>query len=201
MLDIYEGNRTFVLDAETKQLIGDIEKITKLQSPYSEIHKLPELIERFMKRFVEILEEECVPIRAAIEADKAATLADLERRSFKAQFERQVHNEFDAMLERLSRTNNILVAVGMPTESDRLKQRFVQSFINEEQRIANANKPAGDNNTPPPAPVPKTKPVTMKSLFAGTTQIKSEADIDRLLAEMRAKLKAQLDGDTTIHIV
>jgi hypothetical protein len=66
MLTIYEGNRSYVLDPETIKLVEDIEKITRLQSPYSEIHKLPDLVEQFMSRFVQLLEEECKPIRAAL---------------------------------------------------------------------------------------------------------------------------------------
>jgi hypothetical protein len=41
----------------------------------------------------------------------------------------------------------------------------------------------------------------MKSLFAGTTQLKNEADIDRLVEDMRIRLKTQLDADTTIQII
>jgi len=202
MLDIYEGNRSFVLDSETKQLVGEIERITKLKSPYSEIHKLPELTEQFINRFGDILEEECVPIRATISADRDATIADLESRPFKDKFLSKVRDEFAAMLDRLSKTNNILVAVGMPTESDRLKQRFIQTFIDEQIRIDRASQPPSEDiGSIPPRPIIKTKPVTMKSLFAGTTQIKTEADIDRLLDDMRTKLISQLDDETTIHIV
>ena len=46
MLKIYESNRSYVLDPETIKLVDDIEKITKLASPYAEIHKLPELVEQ-----------------------------------------------------------------------------------------------------------------------------------------------------------
>ena len=200
-LDIYEGNRSFVLAPETKQIIEGIEKITKLQSPYSEIHKLPELIEQFQRQFADILEQERKPILAIIEADRDATLADLNRRAFKDKFEGQVQGEFGAMLERLSDTDNILVAVGMPTESDRMKQRFIQSFIDEEARIAAELVKQNGGDEIPAAPVRKTKTMTVKTLFAGTTQITSEDDIERLLADIRARLKSQLDDDTTIQII
>jgi len=183
MLDIYEGNRTFVLDAEAKRLVEDIERITRLESPYSQIRELPGLVDRFQRRFEQILEDECIPIRAAIEADLAATLTALDQSPMKATFEAQVQADFNALLDRLSRTNSILAAVGMPTESDRLKQRFMAQFVSEQ------------------APKHKTKTLTMKNLFGGATQIASEADIDRLLADLRTKLKAQLDEDTTIHII
>ena len=201
MLSIYESNRTFVRDAVTIELVDDMEKIVKMQSPYTEIHKLPELIEQFISNFNQILEDECVPIRAAIEADRDATLDDLESRPFRDMFVSEVRNEYAAMLDNLSKTNSIVVVLGMPGESDRRKQQFIQTFIDEQERIDNESRMDNVATTPPPQPVRKTKSVTMKSLFAGTTKISSEVDIDRLLTDIRTKLKAQLDEDTTIHIV
>ena len=41
----------------------------------------------------------------------------------------------------------------------------------------------------------------MRSLFAGSTQITNDAEIDRLASEVKRKLKAELDDNTTIQIV
>ena len=41
----------------------------------------------------------------------------------------------------------------------------------------------------------------MRSLFAGSTQITSVAEIDRLANEVKRKLKAELEDNTTIQIV
>ena len=198
MLDIYEFNRSFVLDPETIKLIGEIERITKLPSPYSEIRKLPELTDQFRFRFTQLLEDECVPIRAGIQMDLEATITELNSRSFKDKYFERVHKEFAAMLDRLSRANNIYEAISMQTESDRLKQRYIQMFIDEQAR-QDAAKPKPDNT--PPAPVRKTKTISVKALFSGTNQISSKADIDRLLGEIRRKLEAQLEENTTIQII
>ncbi|MCG9969222.1 BREX system P-loop protein BrxC [Pelotomaculum terephthalicicum JT] len=200
MLAIYEANRSYVLDPETIKVVEDIERITRLPEPYAEIHKLPELIERFIKRFGDLLEAECEPVRTDIEADKAATLADLERRSFKERFSGKVQADFSALLDRLSHANNIYEAIAMRTESDRMKQRFMQGFDEEEARLAAEQAKAGDDVFIRP-PVRKTKTVSVKTLFHGTSQISSKEDIDRLLDELRKKLEAQLEENTTIKIV
>jgi hypothetical protein len=199
MLDIYEGNRSYVLDPETIGLVEDIEEITRLQSPYSEIHKLPELITSFRNRFARLLEEECEPIRASINADYEATIADLNRRAFKDTFAGKVKNEFDALLDRLSRANNIYEAIAMLTESDRMKQRHIQSFINEQVRIdAEKETPVGE---PSRSYTIKIKTVSVKSLFSGTTQVSNIEEIDHLLNGVRTKLEAQLEDNTTIQII
>lgn len=199
MLAIYEGNRSYVLDQETIRLVGKIEEITSLQSPYAAIHKLPELIEQFTNRFAELLEDECEPIRASINTDLEITSTDLKNRSFKDKYARKVREDFDALVDRLSHANNIYEAIAMQTESDRMKQRFIQMFIDEEARLAAAAADTG-SDVPPPPPH-KTKTVSAKVLLCGTNQISNRQDIDRLLDELRKKLEAQLEDDTTIQII
>lgn len=80
-----------------------------------------------------------------------------------------------------------------------MKQRFIQMFIDEEARLAAAAVKTGDDVPPPP--IHKTKTVSAKVLFGGTNQITSRQDIDRLLDELRKKLEAQLEDDTTIQII
>jgi hypothetical protein len=199
MLDIYEGNRSYVLDPETIRLVADIEKITKMQSPYSEIHRLPELINQFRNRFARLLEDECEPIRASIEADRAETLTDLDGRALYDTHTDSVRSTFSGLLDRHSRVNNIYEAIAMRTESDRLKQRFIQSFIDEEARLAKENVKTAVGETP--APIKKTKTVSVKTLFSGTNQFSSKQEIDRLLDDLRVKLEAQLEDNTTIQII
>ncbi len=127
----------------------------------------------------------------SIEADREATYADLERRSFKEKYSEIVRTDFEALLDRLTHANNIYEAIAMQTESDRMKQRFIQSFDDEEARLA--VKAAGDDGKTPVTPIRKTKTVSVKTLFSGTNQISSKQDIDRLLDELRAKLEAQLE--------
>ena len=147
-----------------------------------------------------LLEEECEPIRISIQSDRDVTTAELNRRSFKDRFADKVRSEFDALLDRLSRANNIYEAIAMQTESDRLKQRFIQSFIDEEARLAREAAAKDGSSTENVPPQRKTKTLTVKSLFVGTSQLESKQDIDRLLNDLRAKLEAQLEDDTTIYI-
>jgi adenylate cyclase class IV len=199
MLDIYEGNRSYVIDPETIKLVAEIEKITKLQSPYSEIHKLPELTEQFRNRFEKLLEDEREPIRTSIKADYEIALTDLNWRYFKEKYADKVRNEFEILLERLLKTNNILEAIGMKTASDVMKQRFIQSFIDEQAQLDAENTTSVGEK--PFAYIRKTKTVSVKSLFSGANQVSSKEDIDQLLDDVRIKLEAQLEENTTIQIV
>ncbi|MEA4892469.1 MAG: BREX system P-loop protein BrxC [Peptococcaceae bacterium] len=199
MLSIYEGNRSYVLDPETIRVINEMERITRLQSPYSEIHKLPELVDQFIKRFSNLMAAECKPICVDIEADRAATLEDLKRRAFADKLSDKVDEDYRALLDRLSHANNIYEAIAMRTESDRMKQRFIQSFDDEEARIAATQ--SGCSGETPPKPVRKTKNISLKTLISGTNHISNRQDIDKLLDELRIKLESELTEDTTIRII
>ncbi len=199
MLKVYEGNRSYVLDPEMIRLVEEIEHITRLSVPYPEIHKLPELIDKFMNRFGNLLEEECKPVQASIEADRDATFSDLNRRLIKDKYSEKVRIDFNALLLRLSRVNNVYEAIAMQTESDRMKQRFIQCFVDEEARLA--AQTADHTDDVKPKPVHRTKTVSVKALFSGTSHISSRQDIDRLLNDLRGKLEAQLEEGTTIHII
>lgn len=48
-LEIYEKNKTYVVDTITIKIVEEIKNILKSNKPYSEIHKLPNLIEEFIK--------------------------------------------------------------------------------------------------------------------------------------------------------
>lgn len=199
MLDIYEGNRSYVLDADTIKIVADMEKITKLASPYSEIHKLSDLIENFRNLFSSLLNAECEPIQRDIEADNATVRAEMESKSLSSVFGEKVRTEFSSLLERLERANNIYEAIAMRTESDRLKLRFIDEFIKEEARQKAAS---GDEQPDAPiVPTHKVKTISVKTLFSGTSQVSNRDDIEKLTDELKEKLIAQLDENTTIKIV
>ena len=198
LLAIYEGSRTYVIDEDTIAVVASIEKIVKKFSPYSEIHLLTDLRNKFMTSYLATLEKECEPIRAIIQNDMNYTLADLEKRPFKEKYEREVRNAFEALIKRLDATNKILNALVLKEDSDRIRIRFIQMFIDEAARLARAQNPTGDIPAEKPKP---TKTVSIKALISGTNEIESKADIDRLLDNLREKLEKELSEDTLLRIV
>jgi hypothetical protein len=220
MLAIYENNRSYVLDGPTVKVVGEIERIIRLSEPYAEIHKLPELMDEFSRRFSGLLEEECDPIEKDIRADYEAVEADAESKALTASFDSKINGQFRALLERLAHANNIYEAIAMRTESDRLKLRLCDEMQKEYDRRRRPEPPGetapgetamdgrGDGLvTPSPSPSPapaaarKIKTVSVRSLFSGTAQVSSKEDIGHLLSGVKEKLEAQLDENTTIKIV
>src|SRR5699024_5356722 len=105
-INIYEKNRTYVVDAETREVVGQIEGIIKSREPYSQIHRLPNLVDEFINHFIELLEVECKPIRLVIESDRKMVLDEIELYNFNEELEDKFKAKFDDLLERLDTANN-----------------------------------------------------------------------------------------------
>ena len=111
-----------MLDKETLAIVAELDRITHLASPYSEIHKLPGLIDKFMSCFVALLKAECDPIKTDIQQDKEITSADAETNGLTQEFGEKICTSFATLLERCDRANNIYEAIPCEPRSDRLKQ-------------------------------------------------------------------------------
>lgn len=201
MLEIYEGNRSYVLDEKTIQIVGELERITKLAAPYSEIHKLPALVQSFTDCFYAIIKAESEPVQEDIKADRQAVREDLAQRSFTAEFKTDVETYYTNLLDRLSHANNIYEVIAMRTESDRKKVGFLQAFDHRVLELARAATAVENQEEAPAVTVRKMKQVSFKKLMAGADQITSKQDIDVLVEQVRTKLEAELAEETTIRII
>ena len=130
-INIYNSNKTYVLDKEVIDLVGQMQRIVGSKEPYSDIHKLPSLIDRFVVRFTELLEVECKPVRQVIERDYDKVIEELNKYEFKAALFDRFKSRFDDLLERLDHANNFYEAIAMKEESDRLKLRCFDDIAAE----------------------------------------------------------------------
>ena len=204
MLNIYEKNKTYVLDKDAIEITKQIEAIVKSKKPYSDIQKLPDLVERFRVRFMQLLEEECKPVRAVIENDKQIVLNELSIYDFKDEFYDRFDGRFTDLLNRLDSSNNFYEAIAMKEESDRIKLRCLDEIQKEAIRRRPIEPPIGPGPVVEP-PIPyktrKTKNISIANILHGAKTIETEKDIDELLNEIKKKLESELDKDTIIRLV
>lgn len=211
-IEIYNKNKTYVLDEQAIELIQKIKSIVTSKEPYSKVPQLPGIIEEFSKRFTELLEVECEPVRKVIQSDCEKVLNELSLYEFKDELSGKLRNRFEELIKRLDSANNFYEAIAMKEESDRLKMRSFEEISREV-----------DNRKPPVVPTPgagigggvdviggekptvyklkKTKNISIANILHGAKTIETEADIDELLKDIKAKLKQELNEDTRIKLV
>ena len=186
---IYENNKNFIDDSNISQIASDINKIINMSSPYSNIHRLPELIKTFNSEFDEILEEKRKIIINGIENDLNSILLKLNDVELKEKFEDRVISTFNSLINQLKFEKNIAVINGYITQSDNVKNTFIQEinkFIEEN----------GHDVKPP-------KVVTVDIInFASSPNInfETEEQIDEFLEKIKNELKNELENADVINL-
>jgi len=200
-LILKEGRKRFLIKRCTER----IARIVNSKEPYGEIYKLPELIDKFSKKFAELLKEEAGPIRQVVESDKKKVLDELSSYTFKDKYSEKFKKGFDDLIERLDRANNFYEVIAMREESDRLKLRYLdeiakevekQKFFPGESIVAESSGKVVE-----PSKQKKIINISIAHILRGRRTIESKADIEKLLAEIRTRLERELDENTVIRIV
>ncbi len=209
---IFDKNKTYVLDQQAIASIEAIKKIVQKPKPYSDIPKLPELMEAFSSRFVELLEGECAPVRQLIESDRQKVMAELNLHDFKAELSPVFNILFTDLLSRIDRVNNFYEAIAMKEESDRIKLRCFETISRELEKRKKQDKPSSEEKGGKFIPAAdgketytvkprKTVNVSLNNILHGAKTIETEDDIERVVAEIRQRLKSELKDNTIIKLV
>ncbi|KJF26888.1 hypothetical protein TZ02_11095 [Clostridium aceticum] len=192
-LEIYERNKTYVVDVDIIKVVGEIQKIVKSKEPYSEIHKLAKFIEIFTDKFQQLLEEERKPIRSIIKNDAKRVLDDSTLQNFPEKLKSKLKTEFDNLLERLGKADNFYEVIAMKEESNRLKTRCFEEI--EKALDLFSGKPLKEYED-------KTvKNISMANIFHGTKIIETEEDIEEILKEIRERLQEELKIDKKLKLI
>ena len=216
-LGIFDKSKTYVRDQKILDVVAKMTEIVKGRNPYSQIQKLPELNEQFTDVYVELMRKEVEQMRPIVEADFKIVRDVLADKTFADQFTSKVNRSFEELLEKLKSSNEIAAVKNIKLESDTLKLRLLDE-IEDYERSHQPTEPSGEEHpgedpkaeggtgeTPMPkpsaAPKKKRKNVSISSVAgARTYSLENEQDIDRFLAEMKAKLMEELEDDTIITL-
>jgi hypothetical protein len=203
VVKIFQKNKTYVLDRTAIDTYGQIELIVNIQEPYSDIPKLPELVGKFNDIFGQLLEQECRPVRQVVESDYGKVKEEMAAYAVADKFGGKFKQGYEDLLDRLDRANNFYEAIAMKEESDRLKLRYMEEIVREaERRKAEKEKEKGGGGVVVPPPKKKrTVTISMANILHGARNIESQADLDKLLADIRVRLEEKLADDTILKIV
>lgn len=210
LMAIYDDSRTFIVNDEIERTVGQIKDIMKKPAPYSDIFKLPGLLDTYVNLYGRVLDEMEEPVMAAIdEAAKRVTDELAGKRCENALRSKHV-NKFQELRDKAKSCNNVATLQNIKVEADALKIRCLNEIQTEEAKMTPV-EPVKPPITPPgqppvkpvtpPVKVKKQKTVSIKSINAETTwQLETEADVKRYMAVLEKKLMAQLEENTVINI-
>ena len=203
VLSIFKKSENYISDADVIGYAKQVERLINLPEPYNFINKLEEFAIRLQNAITELLEKDAKRIEPDVYADrKIAMEAVLEDRPYADIVSKKINQKFEALLDKLKRTNDIAALNGIPSESNALLENCLADIKNEEaayQRAQVQQQPSGDKAKEQPDVTPvkviHTEPITMRTLTRGKSySIKDSDDVEAFLQEIRRELMAKL-GD------
>ena len=209
-LQFYEASKNYISDEKIIDYAKQIKRIMTLTEPYSFIKKLEEYDRLLANAIVEMLDKDAERIKPDIYADEKLVLeALIKDRPYTERLQRKFKAKFDELIQKLEHARDMAKLNGIPAESSALVQNCLNEISREEaayQLSIQPPKPPVDHIDPvkpktPVKPVIKQKPVSIRALTKNKTySIRTEADIDAFLKEMRKSLIAELDDNTIIRL-
>ena len=201
---VYDASKVFIVNKEIESTVSEINSIMNKKAPYSEIRKIPELLEHFSDLYYGMLRKMEKPVFTAIDEARNRVVEELEGKECKDKFINVVYERFAEIREKAETCDNVAVLQNIKVEADALKIRLLDEIHVEEALIKAAKNP--DINTDGKPDIVADKPKEQKTIsirsinIENTWRIETEADVDRYIDGLRAKLKNNIKDDIILNI-
>lgn len=128
MLAIYDDSKTYIVNAELEDIVAQMRSITRQEKPYANIPKLPELRERFMSCYGEILQQESVPVLDSIDQAWKRVLEVLSTKDYNDQKRTAYYEKFQEIRDGATHCNNVSTLRSFADKADALKRRLLDEM-------------------------------------------------------------------------
>ena len=220
-MGIFDESKTFIVNEEIEGIAEQVKAIMKKPAPYSEIFRLPGLLDQYVNTYGAVLQEMEQPVLEAIDEAKARVAGALEGKACREQLSGKLHEKFMELREKATHCNNVAALQNIKVEADALKVRCLNEINDAESRLMartaqeaprGAQEAAGRNPgaaapeqeaaAEPALPRPKKqKTVSIRAINTSSTwQLESAEDVRRCVAELQDRLMKALEEDTVVNI-
>ncbi len=207
LMATYDDSKTYIVDEELEKTVDQVKAILKMPSPYGQIHLLPSLNDKFSERYNALLDKQLEPVEEAIAEAKKAVFAKMVATNCQDQFRLRFTDQYDRLLEKARRCNNISQLRGVSDEADALKIRQMNEIdayllsIAPPPIVDPAPGPDTVKPHPPIKPLKKTENISFKTITPQRTwQVETEEDVDKYISDLEARLKKMLKENTIFNI-
>ena len=212
LIKIYDESKTFIVNAEIESVVSEVKSIMKKATPYTEIRKIPELLDRYTDLYGALLSDMEVPVLTSIDEARKRVIEEFEGKECRESLYQKAMDRFTEISEKAKSCNNVAVLQNIKVEADALKVRILNEIVAEEAKIAASKQQitppvTSDDHVAENPPVyhqPKMKSqktVSIKSINSEATwRIETEDDIDRYIENLRRKIKQNIVTDTILNI-
>jgi hypothetical protein len=219
MLRIYDDSKTYIVNEELEDIVSKMSSIVNQEKPYGNIPKLPELRDKFMDAYNDILQVEEAPVLDSINQAKKRVMEVLSTKEYATSKHDSYVKMFDEIYEGAKSCNNVSSLRSYADKADALKLRLLtemdhldaklaqQKAVEQAKRQAEeARKNGAPATTESVEPIvqPKIRKVKNVSIkkMTGTAswRLESAEDVEKYIDELKQTLITQLDGDTIVNV-
>jgi hypothetical protein len=214
LMAIFDESKTFIVDEQVELLVADIKGILKKNQPYTDIPKLPDLLDKFAAAYTKVLDEMAIPVRAAVDDAKERIVDVLHGKPYQDAMSEHVFKLFQEIYDKLQTCNNVATLQNIRVEADALKVRLLnemdakdRQFVRERAKQAEQYKVNSETATTTEYEVlsiPKVKKrrnISIKSInLTNSWQIETQQDVEKYIAALRERILRELDEETVINI-
>ena len=204
-LRFYDSSKEHITDATLARIVDQIRSIITNRSPYERIKDLPNLYEKFIESYDQVLDAKLKPVKQVIEQDQKIVLDALEGKEYQSKYEVRVKREFHELSERATNEPNISDMLGFKDKADSLCKKYLDEFASipePQQTPSSIDTNGGEDVVPvtPPLKKPKVKNVMARNIVADTWYIKNATDIDNYLNNLRKQIEAELADSDEVRL-
>ncbi|MFP3041826.1 BREX system P-loop protein BrxC [Treponema primitia] len=195
----FDQNKIFIAGDEIPAIASEIAAIIESKAPYANIHKLPDLNNRFTEAMAKLCDKEKVPLLLVLEESKNVVIQALSSKSFKDELNERFIASFNEEEHKIQSCRSLFEFQGLKSEIDKIKISALNAIAAKESEKQAAAHLSGEQQAMPKGK--KTKHVGIKSLSPSVTwRIETEDDIDTCLALIKLLLLKELNDETIIQV-
>lgn len=208
MLEIYDDSKTYIVDKDLEDIVAQIKSIVEMQAPYREIPKLPDLRNRFMNAYTDILEKAAVPVKQSIEDDRDRVMEVVDTKEYKDEKKPEYQEMFVEIWNGADTCNNVSRLRAYADKASALKIRLLDEMNELDANLAakKAAENASSGNTPAldvvvNVPQKKTKNVTIKTVaHTSSWRIEKAEDVEKYIDQLRKSLIDELNENDIVNV-
>ena len=223
MLAIYDDSKTYIVDSDMENVVQKMRTIVRMEKPYREIPKLPDLREQFMDCYAKVLEEQAAPVLNSIKQYRERVIEVLNTKPYKdAKFDTYME-KFNELYDGAERCNNVSTLRSFADKAEAVKLRLLDEMDKEDARLAREAaakaeaerrreeeearkrgeeiKPTETVAEPDIAYIRTTRNISIRTVTKTSSwRIESAADVDKYLNSLRENLMKEISDDTILNV-
>jgi hypothetical protein len=195
--NIFDESKTYIVNEEIEAIMERMDNILKMSSPYNNIKELPQLNEKFLDVYSEILDKELEPVKIEINEAEKRVMERLEESGLEDVFAGRFKQAFKELTRKAKSCNNLAILNSFIMESDALKKRLLNEISEEETRRAKERPDDGEEVVS----IKRHRYISIKDINPSNSwRIESRDDVEKCLNALRQRLEKELGENTILNI-